>query len=183
MGHKTSDITRLLLTAIAALAFAIPCAAQSAAAEARPEGGPQEEEQLDSLYFTAEGMGNLSVFFRAVKAAGLTDTLKGAGPFTVFAPTDDAFAKLPAETLEELFRPQNKERLRDILLTHIFAVRATGGELGKLSEAVTLKRKPLPVDLANGARIGGAAVTRTDIPATNGVMHLIDTVLMPANDK
>ena len=179
MGNKTSNIAGLLLTAVAALAFSVPAAAQTPAA---PADGAAQEAQLDSLYFTAEGMGNLSVFFRAVKAAGLADTLKGAGPFTVFAPTDEAFAKLPAETLEELFQPQNKARLRDILINHVFAARATAAELGKLNDSVTLRRRPLAVDLANGPKVGGASVTRTDIMATNGVMHLIDTVLVPAND-
>ena len=182
MGNKTSNIAGLLLTAVAALAFSTPAAAQQGAAPAPRQEGAAQETPLDSLYFTAEGMSNLSVFFRAVKAAGLGDTLKGAGPFTVFAPTDDAFARLPAETLEELFLPQNKARLRDILLAHIFAARATGAELGKLNESVTLRRRPQPVEVADGLKVGGAAVTRTDIAATNGVMHLIDAVLMPAND-
>jgi uncharacterized surface protein with fasciclin (FAS1) repeats len=176
MGDKTSNIKRLLAAALATLTLSVLAVAQSGAGR-QPERA--QEPELDSLFFTVERTSDLSTFFKAVKASGLTDTLKGAGPFTVFAPTDEAFAKLPAETLEELFRPQNKERLRDILIAHIFAVGATSGEMSKLNGAVTLKRNALPVETNGGVRVGGAAVTQADIMATNGVLHLVDTVLMP----
>src|SRR5215216_360195 len=114
MGDKTSIGVRFALAALATIAFAVTAAAQSGGGAGQQQGG-EHEQQLDSLFFTAERLSNLSIFFKAVKQAGLADTLKGAGPFTVFAPSDEAFAKLPAETLEELLRPQNKERLRDIL--------------------------------------------------------------------
>lgn len=183
MGDKTSNITRFLAAALAALTLAVFTAAQSGGGAGRRTDGGQEEPELDSLFFTVERTDNLGTFFKAVKASGLTDTLKGAGPFTVFAPTDEAFAKLPAETLEELFRPQNKERLRELLLTHIFPVGATSGEITKLNEALTLKRSALPVDTSGGVKVGGATVTRADIMATNGILHLVDTVLLPSGDK
>ena len=181
MGDRNPTTMRTLATTLAVLLLSVSALAQSGT-HARPqaEAGPPE---LESLYFTAERIENLSIFFRAVKIAGLTDTLKGPGPFTVFAPTDEAFAKLPAETLEELLLPQNKERLRDILISHIFPVGATSGEITKLNEAVTLKRRALPVEAGGGIKVGGASVTRADIMATNGVLHLLDTVLMPQGDN
>src|SRR5215207_2101331 len=160
MGDKTSNVARFALAALAAIAFNFGAAAQDGRPVAAPPPAAEQAQEPDSLF--------------------LTDTLKGGGPFTVFAPTDEAFAKLPPETLEELFRPQNKERLREILLSHIFAAGATSAELSKLNDAVTLKRTPQPLDLTNGLRIGGANVTQADIMATNGVLHLIDAVLMPS---
>jgi uncharacterized surface protein with fasciclin (FAS1) repeats len=181
MGDRNPTTMRILATTLAVLLLSVSALTQSATPE-RPQAEAGQPE-LESLYFTAERMENLSIFFRAVKTAGLTDTLKGPGPFTVFAPTDEAFAKLPAETLEELLLPQNKERLRDILISHIFPVGATSGEITKLNEAVTLKRKALPVEAGSGIKVGGASVTRADIMATNGVLHLVDTVLMPQGDN
>jgi len=178
MGDKTSIVARFALAALAAIAFNVNAAAQTG----RPAPQPLAAEQVpepDSLFFTAERVEGLSTFFKAVKQSGLTDTLKGGGPFTVFAPTDEAFARLPPETLEELFRPQNKERLRELLLAHIFAVGATSAEMSKLNDAVTLKRTPQTIDVTNGLKVGGANVTQSDIIATNGVLHLIDAVLMP----
>ena len=179
MGDKTSNVARFALAALAAIAFNVSAAAQQGGRPETPPPAAEQAQEPDSLFFTAERTGNLSTFFKAVKQSGLTDTLKGGGPFTVFAPTDEAFAKLPPETLEELFRPQNKERLRDILLSHIFAAGATSAELPKLNDAVTLKRTPQTLDVTNGLKIGGANVTQADIMATNGVLHLIDAVLMP----
>ena len=179
MGDKTSIGARFALAALAAIAFNVGATAQGGKPAAAPPPAAEQPQEPDSLFFTAERMGNLSTFFKAVRQSGLTDTLKGGGPFTVFAPTDEAFDRLPPETLEELFKPQNKERLRELLLAHIFAAGATGAELSKLNDAVTLKRTPQTVDVTNGLKIGGANVTQTDIMATNGVLHLIDAVLMP----
>jgi uncharacterized surface protein with fasciclin (FAS1) repeats len=175
MGKQTSTIARVMLTLIATLMLSVSALAQSENAQSSQPTG----EQPESLFFTAEHMDNLSVFFKAVKASGLTDTLKGAGPFTVFAPTDEAFAKLPAEMLEDLFRPQNKEKLREILITHIYATKAMASQIHELKSAVTLKRNSLAVDTSNGVKIGKATVKQSDIIASNGVMHTIDTVLLP----
>jgi uncharacterized surface protein with fasciclin (FAS1) repeats len=177
MGKQNSTIaSRVILTIIAALALSASAPAQKSehARNSRPA-----EEQPESLFLIAEHTENLSVFFKAVKAAGMTDTLKGAGPFTVFAPTDEAFAKLPAEMLEDLFRPQNKVKLREILLTHIYATRATAAQIPDLKGAVTLKRNSLAVETSNGVKIGNATVTQFDINASNGVLHTVDTVLVP----
>jgi uncharacterized surface protein with fasciclin (FAS1) repeats len=184
MSDRNRNIVRAAAVAlVVGLALAASALAQDAAQQ-RP-GRAQESQPAEpqSIYFTAEGMSDLSIFFRAVKASGLTDTLKGPGPFTVFAPTDEAFARLPAGELEELFRPQNKERLRGILITHIYAARATGAEIVKLNDALTLRRNSLTVEAADGGvKVGGARVTRTDIAASNGVIHLVDTLLVPGGN-
>jgi len=132
-----------------------------------------------NIYFTAQNSGNFDTFIEAVKVAGLVDTLKGGGPFTVFAPTDEAFAKLPADTLRELLKPENKEKLKDLLTTHIFPVKATASEMSKLNDAKTLKRNSLHFDTSDGLKVGKAKVTQADINASNGVIHAIDTVLLP----
>ena len=178
MGDKTCIVARFALAALAAITFNVYAAAQRDT-PAPPTPAAEQAQEPDSLFFTAQRVENLSTFFKAVRQSGLTDTLKGGGPFTVFAPTDEAFAKLPPETLEELFRPQNKERLRELLLAHIFPVGATSAELSKLNDAITLKRTPQTVDVTNGLRAGAANVTQSDITATNGVLHLIDAALMP----
>jgi uncharacterized surface protein with fasciclin (FAS1) repeats len=179
MGKQNSTIARVILTIIAALTLSASAAAQSENARSPRPG----EEQPESLFLIAEHADNLSVFFKAVKASGMSDTLKGGGPFTVFAPTDEAFAKLPAEMLEELFRPQNKVKLREILLTHIYAIRATATQIQDLRGAVTLKRNSLAVETGNGVKIGNATVMQFDIIASNGVLHTIDTVLLPEGNN
>ena len=116
----------------------------------------------------------------AVKAAGLVDTLKGPGPFTVFAPTDEAFAKLPAGTLESLLKPENKDQLRSILLYHIVPGRVMAQDVIKLDSAKTAEGQSLSIKIVNGSvLVDDAHVIKTDIPTSNGVIHVIDTVLIP----
>jgi transforming growth factor-beta-induced protein len=124
--------------------------------------------------------GHFNTLVAAVKAAGLVDTLKGPGPFTVFAPTDEAFAKLPPGTLETLLKPENKERLQRILANHVVAGQVMAKDVVKLHSAKTLGGGSLPIHAADGGvMVGNAHVTKTDIAATNGVIHVIDTVLLP----
>jgi len=124
--------------------------------------------------------GKFNTLVAAVKAAGLVDTLKGPGPFTVFAPTDEAFAKLPAGTLESLLQPENKAKLRSILLYHVVAGRVTAAEVVKLDLAKTAEGQNITIKTMNGkVMVNNAQVTKTDILASNGVIHVIDTVLMP----
>ena len=124
--------------------------------------------------------GQFNTLVAAVKAAGLVDALKGPGPFTVFAPTDEGFAKLPPGTLENLLKPENKDELRKILLYHVVAGRVTANDVVKLNSAKTLEGSSLPVHANNsGVMVGNAHVTKTDIAASNGVIHVIDTVLLP----
>ena len=124
--------------------------------------------------------GNFNTLVAAVKAAGLVDTLKGPGPFTVFAPTDEAFAKLPPGTVEDLLKPENQDKLRKILTYHVVAGRVTAKQVVKLHSAKTVEGGTLAISAKAGAvMVGKAHVTKTDILASNGVIHVIDTVLLP----
>src|SRR5215208_2116376 len=113
----------------------------------------------------------------AVKAAGLVDTLKGDGPFTVFAPTDEAFAKLPAGTLEALLADPAK--LQAVLTYHVVPGRVTAADVATLSSATTVQGDPIAIDTSMGVRVNDAHVTQADVMASNGVIHVIDTVLLP----
>ena len=118
----------------------------------------------------------------AINAAGLTETLTGAGPFTVFAPTDAAFAKLPAGTVESLLMPENKAKLTAILTYHVLAGRVASSDLaGTTATPATVQGGTLTVDTSDGVKVGGAKVTTPDVAASNGTIHVIDTVLMPPN--
>jgi uncharacterized surface protein with fasciclin (FAS1) repeats len=116
----------------------------------------------------------------AVKAAGLVETLKGPGPFTVFAPTDAAFAKLPAGTLESLLKPENKAKLQSILTYHVVAGRVMAKDVMKMTSAKTVEGENLTITIVGGGvMVNDAHVTKADIKASNGVIHVIDTVLLP----
>lgn len=116
----------------------------------------------------------------AVKAAGLVETLKGPGPFTVFAPTDEAFAKLPAGTLESLLEPENKDKLRSILLYHVVAGNVMAAKVMKMDSAKTAEGQNLTIKIDNGqVMVNNAHVIKADIATSNGVIHVIDTVLLP----
>lgn len=124
--------------------------------------------------------GNFNTLVAAVKAAGLVDTLKGPGPFTVFAPTDEAFAKLPPGTLDSLLKPENKEKLRKILTYHVAAGSVMAKDVSKMHSIKTLEGGRLPVTASGGSvMLKNAHVTKPDIVASNGVIHVIDTVLLP----
>lgn len=124
--------------------------------------------------------GHFDTLVAAVKAAGLVDTLKGAGPFTVFAPTDEAFAKLPAGTVEMLLKPENKAKLRSILMYHVVAGKVTSQDVMKLNSAKTAGGRSVAIKAMDGVvMVNDARVTTADIAASNGVIHVIDTVLLP----
>jgi transforming growth factor-beta-induced protein len=129
---------------------------------------------------TAVGAGDFTTLVAAVQAAGLVETLKGDGPFTVFAPTDAAFAKLPAGTVETLLKPENKDKLVAILTYHVVPGKVMAGDVVKLTEAKTVQGKSASVKVVGDAvMIDGAKVVKTDIPCTNGVIHVIDAVILP----
>lgn len=129
---------------------------------------------------TAAGAGKFNTLVAAVKAAGLVDTLKGTGPFTVFAPTDDAFAKLPEGTVENLLKPENKEQLAKILTYHVVPGKIMSKDIaGKNKEVATVEGSKLSVDATDGVKVDGASVVTADVAATNGVIHAIDAVVMP----
>jgi uncharacterized surface protein with fasciclin (FAS1) repeats len=135
---------------------------------------------MHDIVDTAVAAGTFKTLVAAVTAAGLVDTLKSDGPFTVFAPSDDAFAKLPAGTVEGLAKPENLAKLTSILTYHVMAGKVMAKDVGgkKLSPA-TVNGATLDVDGTNGVHVNGAAVVAADIECTNGVIHVIDSVLMP----
>ncbi len=130
---------------------------------------------------TAVAAGSFKTLTAALQAAGLVDTLKGKGPFTVFAPTDDAFAKLPAGTVDDLLKPENKDKLAAILTYHVVAGKVMSKSLaGKKTDAKTVNGANLAIDATGSTvMIKDAKVIKADIKASNGVIHVIDTVLLP----
>ena len=137
-------------------------------------------DQTHDIVDTAVAAGSFTTLVAAVQAAGLVETLKGAGPFTVFAPSDDAFAALPAGTVDELVKPENKEKLAAILLLHVLpgAIKSTD-IAGTQVDAVTAGGKTVHVDGTDGVTVDGAKVVTADITCSNGVIHVIDAVLLP----
>lgn len=131
--------------------------------------------QAKDIVDTAVGAGSFNTLVTAVKAAGLVETLKGDGPFTVFAPTDKAFAAVPKDVLANLLKPENKESLQAVLTYHVVAGKVMAGDVLKLGEATTVQGEKA----ALGLTIGGANVITTDIECTNGVIHVIDKVILP----
>jgi uncharacterized surface protein with fasciclin (FAS1) repeats len=128
----------------------------------------------------AAGAGKFNTLVAAAKAAGLVDTLKGAGPYTVFAPSDEAFAKLPKGTVEDLLKPENKEKLRSILTYHVIPGKVMAADIkGKKTSVKTVQGSDLAVDATDGVKVNDANVVTADVAASNGVIHIIDSVVMP----
>jgi uncharacterized surface protein with fasciclin (FAS1) repeats len=129
---------------------------------------------------TAVAAGSFKTLTAALQAAGLVDTLKSKGPFTVFAPTDEAFAKLPAGTLDELLKPENKEKLRSILLYHVVPGDVTAKDVVKLTSAKTANGQSVGIKVEHGqVVVDNATVVKPDVEASNGVIHVIDSVMLP----
>jgi uncharacterized surface protein with fasciclin (FAS1) repeats len=128
---------------------------------------------------TAVAAGSFKTLAAALKAGELIDALKSKGPFTVFAPTDEAFAKLPSGTVETLLKPENREKLVAVLKYHVVAGKVTSDQVVKLQKATTLNGKDLRIDAVSGVKVNDATVVKADIPASNGVIHVIDRVLLP----
>jgi uncharacterized surface protein with fasciclin (FAS1) repeats len=156
-----------------ALAFALSLLSLSLTASA---GSMGKKDIVD----TAVAAGNFKTLAAALKAAGLIDTLKGAGPFTVFAPTDEAFAKLPAGAVEDLLKPENHDKLVAILTYHVVAGDVMAKDVVKLHEAKTVNGKEVKIMTEGGkVMLDNANVIKTDIACSNGVIHVIDSVLLP----
>jgi len=129
---------------------------------------------------TAVSAGQFETLVAAVKAAGLVETLKGEGPFTVFAPTDEAFAKLPEGTVENLLKPENKDQLVAVLTYHVVPSKIMSADIaGKTAEVETVQGSKLSVDATKGVKVDEATVISADIETSNGVIHVIDTVVLP----
>ena len=132
---------------------------------------------------TAVGAKKFSTLVAAVQAAGLVDTLKGDGPFTVFAPTDDAFKKVPESALKDLLKPENKSKLQAILKFHVVSGKVMAADVVKLSKAKTVQGQEVKIEVkGDTVMVNGAKVLKTDIACKNGVIHVIDTVIMPKAD-
>ncbi|WP_170782854.1 fasciclin domain-containing protein [Ruegeria lacuscaerulensis] len=130
---------------------------------------------------TAVGAGSFETLVAAVQAAELVDTLKGEGPFTVFAPTDEAFAALPEGTVETLLKPENKDQLVAVLTYHVVPGKVMSGDLSDDMKAATVQGGDVTIDLDNGVMVNDASVVQADIETTNGVIHVIDKVILPSS--
>ncbi len=154
-------------------------AAAAAAAVVLSLSVPARADAPGTIVEVAVGAGSFKTLVASVKAAGLAEALSGPGPFTVFAPTDDAFAKLPPGTVDTLLKPENKEKLKALLLYHVVAGKVLSTDL-KAGSVKTLNGEDVTIDLSGGApKVNDATVIKADIPASNGVIHVIDTVLLP----
>ena len=159
-----------LFTVAGALVFML-----STGASARPRPTPSKD-----IVETAAAAGSFKTLATALQAAGLVDTLKSKGPFTVFAPTDEAFEKLPAGTLEDLLKPENKERLGAILTYHVVPGMVTAAQVGKMNSAKTVNGQSVTISVKGGVvMVDNAKVTKADILCSNGVIHVIDSVVLP----
>jgi transforming growth factor-beta-induced protein len=156
-----------------AIAFALSLLTLSLTASA---GSMGKQDIVD----TAVAAGNFKTLAAALKAAGLVDTLKGTGPFTVFAPTDEAFAKLPAGTVDDLLKPENHDKLVAILTYHVLSGKVMAKDVVKLREAKTVNGKEVKI-MAEGGKVmvDNADVIKADIVCSNGVIHVIDSVILP----
>ncbi len=145
---------------------------------------PFSVARADDIVDTAVKAGSFKTLVTAIKAAGLVDTLKGAGPFTVFAPTDAAFKKLPTGTVASLLKPANKAKLAAILTYHVVPGRVKAADLaGKRLSVATVQGQKVRIDGRHGVKVNGAKVVKADIATSNGVIHVIDNVLLPPTGK
>jgi uncharacterized surface protein with fasciclin (FAS1) repeats len=140
---------------------------------------PVQAQAAKDIVDTAVAAGSFKTLATALQAAGLVETLKGKGPFTVFAPTDDAFAKIPKADLDALLK--DKAKLTAVLTYHVVPGKVMAADVVKLKEAKTVQGGSVKIDTTKGVKIDNAMVTKTDIVASNGVIHVIDTVIMPAS--
>ena len=141
-------------------------------------GHHNEAKPAGTIVDVAAGNADFETLVAAVKAAGLVETLSGEGPFTVFAPTDEAFAKLPAGTLEDLLKPENKDKLVAILTYHVVPAQVLAKDV-QAGEAPTVNGKKLTLATEGGVTVNGAKVIAADLVGSNGVIHVIDTVVLP----
>ena len=184
MKYRTLNKNTTITLAFAALAattgFVGAGKPDSIAKDSKQENSVTEKkDKMGDIVAVADGAGKFKTLCAAVKAAGLEETLQGKGPFTVFAPTDEAFAKLPKGTLDDLLKPENKEKLAAILTYHVLPGEVMAADV-KTMKAKTVNGQSLDVMVEDGkVTVDKAKVIMADVPASNGVIHAIDTVLMP----
>lgn len=169
-------------TAAAALSVFTLFGVQSLTGTVRAQSPTPTTQPSKNIVQTATDSSNLTTLVKAVQAADLVGTLNGQGPFTVFAPDNNAFNKLPAGTVDNLLKPENKEQLRSILTYHVVAGNIRSGDLKDGQTVTTVNGQTLMVKISNGKpMINNANVVTADVSASNGTVHIIDTVLMPTN--
>jgi uncharacterized surface protein with fasciclin (FAS1) repeats len=174
-----SSVLRTLLAASSLSLLSLAACGGPAQTEAGATS-PTSANAKSDIVDTAVNAGSFKTLATALKAAGLIDTLKGPGPFTVFAPTDDAFAKLPAGTVDDLLKPENKAKLTSILTYHVVSGHVGSSDVMKLKSAKTVQGGEVTINAeGGGVTINGAKVTKADIECSNGVIHVIDTVILP----
>jgi uncharacterized surface protein with fasciclin (FAS1) repeats len=152
--------------------------------EMNTEAAEQMEAEVEAqdIVDLAVATESLSTLVAAVKAGGLVETLQGDGPFTVFAPTNEAFAALPEGTLESLLKPENKDQLVAILTYHVVAGKVMSTDLSEGMTAATVNGAEITITLADGAKVNGANIAAADVEASNGVVHVIDQVILPPSN-
>ncbi len=172
-----SAVSLTLAALVASAALALPAHAGSCSAGKATSAA--KSQPAGDIVAVASSAGSFNTLVAAVKAAGLVETLQGKGPFTVFAPTDEAFAKLPAGTVESLLKPENKAKLIAILTYHVVPGKVLAADV-TTSQAPTVNGQKLPLVVAGGkVSAGSANVVATDVAASNGVIHVVDSVILP----
>ena len=169
---KLALLPALLMATVVGAIFILATSISNAVA-----GNMAYQSNQQDIVDTAVASGNFETLVTAVQAAGLVDTLKGEGPFTVFAPTDEAFAKIPKEQLDSLL--QNKEALTAVLTYHVVPGKIMSAEVANLDTAETVQGQSITIDTSEGVKVDEAKVVKADIEASNGVIHVIDTVILP----
>ena len=182
---KTTLLNRIGIALTALFFAAAPLYAQDTTETDMPEEGMEEMGSGDDIVQVVLSRDDFSTLATALEAAGLVENLSGPGPYTVFAPTNEAFEKLPEGTLDELLKPENRDQLAAILTYHVVPQEAMAADVASMTEASTLQGTPVEIS-ASGEEVmvNDATVTETDIEASNGVIHVVDTVLLPpASDQ
>ena len=181
MLEETLMRTQTLLISTLLSVAALAGCAKDAPEAANTASQVLAERPTANIVTVAASAGQFNTLVAAVKAAGLAETLQSPGPFTVFAPTDEAFAKLPAGTVDSLLLPENKAKLASILKYHVVAGEVLAADVVKLDSADTVEGQPVSISATDaGVRVNNANVIKTDVMASNGVIHVIDTVLIPS---
>jgi uncharacterized surface protein with fasciclin (FAS1) repeats len=174
MTKFTATVSGLLTLAVIAGLLAAPAIADDCASGHAAKAASGSKDIVD----TAVAAGNFTTLVKAVQAAGLVDTLKSDGPWTVFAPTDEAFAAIPSETLTALIA--DKDQLTKVLTYHVVAGEVTSAQVVELDSAKTVQGQALTIDTSSGVKVNNANVIKTDIRCSNGVIHVIDAVVLPS---
>jgi len=176
-------ISKFAAVVAALLLVVTPAQAQMSDAYGSDAAKAAHSMTSDNIVQVASKAGSFNTLLAAAKAAGLVGALEGEGPLTVFAPTDDAFAKLPAGTVETLLKPENMDQLKAILLYHVVEGKVTAEQVVKLTSAKTLEGQSVKIAVKDGkVYVDGAQVIKADVPASNGVIHVIDSVILPSTD-